>query len=55
MNGSCHRWRQKFLESMSPQHLPMGWSVENPLPEDQDDAGHGLSQVCVCVCVRGSG
>ena len=38
------RWRQTFLESMNPQHLPMGWSVENPLPSDQQEAGHGLAQ-----------
>jgi len=25
--------------------------LENPLPACQDDALHGLSQVCVCVCV----
>jgi len=29
--------------------------LENLLPVDQDDAGHGLSQVCVRMCVRGSG
>jgi hypothetical protein len=38
------QWRQNFLESMNPQHLPMGWSVENPLPSDQQEAGHGLAQ-----------
>mmetsp|Transcript_36598 Transcript_36598/g.57166 ORF Transcript_36598/g.57166 Transcript_36598/m.57166 type:complete len:173 (-) Transcript_36598:49-567(-) len=32
-------WRQLFLDSMKPKHLPKGWSVDNPLPspEDQED------------------
>ncbi|KAL7529665.1 hypothetical protein ACHAXR_003085 [Thalassiosira sp. AJA248-18] len=37
-------WRQHFLSTVNPQHMPKGWSVDNPVVcgRDKDDHEDGL-------------